>query len=384
MKKIILFIFVATGFIIAQENIMVEVKGVGNDRNEAINDGLRRAVEQALGTRVVSETEIRNYELVRDILQTRAQGYVSKYEIIDEIPFPDRYEVRIRAWVNQSPLKQDAVSLSQRFGGIRFMVYYDPEKLVNPQDSERYEYFAERINEYLSRKGYRYAERGVIQKLLREARELYKEDSSDLTLAQEIAFAADAEFYIEISRINVEVNKRALNIYACDVSADLKLYDAGTAEGITSIVCRSENTHVAYNEVDAIRSAIDDAVKNGMDKLLYVGVRRFGDWLNNGYPYLLRFYGTGGYRVLRRLKDMLRRDPHFGGEMDIKSVRNFHELNITFKKTADECADAVLDYAERIPELSGLDVRLFIFNQINFAMPGASVPQPKLVGVIKK
>jgi hypothetical protein len=130
----------------------------------------------------------------------------------------------------------------------------------------------------------------------------------------------------------------------------------------------------AYSGGDAARGAIDKAMEQAGDQLLYQMNKKLGDWLLNGKAYLLRFYGVASYKVLRKLKDALKTDPRFGGEMEIVSTKDYSQFDLTFKGAADDLADATLDYAEKLPELAAIDVVGFFKNQVNFGMPGVAVP----------
>ena len=386
-----LAIFLAIPFIIFAQTVSITgVKGVGKDRNEALDDAKRNAVEQALGVIVGSETEVKNYKLIKDVITTKAQGYIKSFTVKDETPYPDRYEVVIDAVVTRSPIEADVKSLSQRMGGVRFMVYIDPTRpFENEEQKEIFVYAMDRINEYLSNKGYRYAEPAVVKRLLEQARELYKDGktNSDLTVAQEIAFAADAEFYIDVNKILLNLSPKniehpgesgGVKAYGAEGSIELKLYDAGTGEGITNVVGEigSQDTVVEWGKDKTMRKAVDIMVNNAMKKIIYRMAKRFGEWINTGYPYELRFYGIGGYRKLRELRKLLRADKRFGGELDIVGAGNYQRMNLTFKGTADELADAVLDYCDQIQGFPVVDVKLIVFNQINFAPENVSVPQP--------
>src|SRR5262245_58225033 len=94
MKRIIIFtvLFLSVSlFASAQETKTVTAEGVasvGNDpgtaHDKAIEDALRRAVEQAVGTMVESETATQNYELLSDKIYSRSQGYVKNYDVLSE------------------------------------------------------------------------------------------------------------------------------------------------------------------------------------------------------------------------------------------------------------------------------------------------------------
>ena len=96
-------------------------------RDNAIGDALRKAVEQAVGMMVVSETVVDKSELIKDMIYSKTQGYVKQYKIIKESSSQDVYLVTIVAVIDVNDLKNDlgALGLLQtRVGNPRtlFMV----------------------------------------------------------------------------------------------------------------------------------------------------------------------------------------------------------------------------------------------------------------------
>jgi len=80
-------------------------------RDTALNDALRKAVEQAVGTMVSSETVVENYQLIRDSILTKSQGYIQNYKVVSESPSPELYQVTITATVALGDLKNDLAAL---------------------------------------------------------------------------------------------------------------------------------------------------------------------------------------------------------------------------------------------------------------------------------
>lgn len=114
-----------------------------------------------------------------------------------------------------------------------------------------------------------------------------------------------------------------------------------------------------------------------MPKLLEMVNTYIGDWVNNGTPYELRFYGVGTYRDFRDLRKKLTEDVLYGGQLEITSVDNYTRLMGTFKRQPSEMADRVLDAADEVPALAAkrLDVKLMFGRQLNFAPTGMKVPE---------
>jgi hypothetical protein len=72
------------------KEVMVEgvssIEGGRKDiaRDHAIKDALRKAVEQAVGTFISSETVVENYEVLSDRIYSKAEGYVAEYKVLRE------------------------------------------------------------------------------------------------------------------------------------------------------------------------------------------------------------------------------------------------------------------------------------------------------------
>ena len=93
----------------------VEAKGVGivvdNNtalaRDDAIRDALRKAVEQAVGTLVSSETMVENFQVLSDNIYTKTRGYIKNYKVLSESKADNLYQVVVRATVAMGSLKDD-------------------------------------------------------------------------------------------------------------------------------------------------------------------------------------------------------------------------------------------------------------------------------------
>jgi hypothetical protein len=80
-------------------------------RDNAVKDALRKAVEQAVGVMLSSETIVENSALVRDNIYSKTQGYIKQYKIVKETPAKDIYVVTVLAVIGVSDLKNDLGAL---------------------------------------------------------------------------------------------------------------------------------------------------------------------------------------------------------------------------------------------------------------------------------
>ncbi|MDZ7392458.1 MAG: flagellar assembly protein T N-terminal domain-containing protein [candidate division KSB1 bacterium] len=109
---------------------------VAGARDRAIDDALRQAVEQALGTYIESETRVQNYQVVDDNILSWTRGYVRNYTILSDYKkTPELYEVRLKAEVELGDLQRDAEAvknLIERMGNPRVMVLIDEQNVGDP------------------------------------------------------------------------------------------------------------------------------------------------------------------------------------------------------------------------------------------------------------
>ncbi len=80
MRKIIVMVII--GLLIAANSWAVIVTGSGQTKEEAINNGLREAVEMFTSTFVYGVTDVENYQVQKDQIVAASSGYVKNYRII--------------------------------------------------------------------------------------------------------------------------------------------------------------------------------------------------------------------------------------------------------------------------------------------------------------
>jgi hypothetical protein len=382
MKKICFLLILTLSLSGVAQNITeVEATGSGLTKADALQDALRNAVSQGAGVALKSETKVENFMVVSDAIATNTQGYISKYTVVREVPFPGRFETTVKALVSLDPIKADFQLLSKTIGGVRFLAAVDESKAK--ADKATYDFAVEKINAHLASKNYRYIEKNVFERLRKEAMNMAEESDTGITNVQRMGIMADAQFLIVVSDITSsqkegQFGTRTLN----KVNVICKTYDNCTGEGLGTVILESGWKTSADN-----RSAVSEAIDSGMVKLLNTFTGYIGNWVNNGTPYEIRLYQMGTFRDLRELRTKLKNDPNFGGEMELTSVNNYTKLNCTFKKKPDDLADKVLEYCDEIATLAPqkIDVKLIFGRQISFApqsyvIPNAVKPDANALG----
>ena len=84
--------------------VKVVARGVGRDKETALKDAYRDAVERAVGLYVDAETMAKNDEIVKDQVLTQSNAYVTHYDEIEAKNVDGLMQVRIVATVKKSAL----------------------------------------------------------------------------------------------------------------------------------------------------------------------------------------------------------------------------------------------------------------------------------------
>jgi hypothetical protein len=110
-----LFIALAALTVMAQETKTVTAEGVSVIQNgakdiardAAVEDAQKRAVEQAVGILIDSQTQVENYQLISDKILSQTKGYIKRYSIAGETVDGTLLRVRINAEVSLGQLTGD-------------------------------------------------------------------------------------------------------------------------------------------------------------------------------------------------------------------------------------------------------------------------------------
>ena len=140
------FCIISFGNAAAQE---VTVTGMGADKNEAVKDASRLAVEQVVGTYIDSRTLINNLMIQLDEVFKKSNGYIKNIQILKEEKLNDStYRVQAKIDVDTTPDGKliDELTMLMQLNDPRIAVLVFDMKAGS---STRYEIAEEILNEKL-------------------------------------------------------------------------------------------------------------------------------------------------------------------------------------------------------------------------------------------
>ena len=255
----------------------------GRSREEALEAAFRDAVEQASGIFVTAETEVRNWELVRDDMLTRSQGFIRQYDVMAEGPEGNLYKIVIQALVERAAFVSDMNAslelIYQRVGKPRVVVVLteenDPLGENSASSSTASLHVADKeIRKILLKQGFKFIDARAIMggDLLKAAVTggYIRRDS-----AVDIARAAEAEIVI-LGRAVTKLKGKISRFYSVQaiLSLDVVRVDNGQVLASESVI---SDPHVDLDAktagLKALKSAAATMTPKMMEQVTYLWVK---------------------------------------------------------------------------------------------------------------
>ncbi len=284
------------GVEVLAEGVAAITSTVDIARDQALKDALRKAVEQAVGSFINSETRVENFQLLSDRIYANSEGYVSSYRVLTESREGDMYRVVVRAVVKQERIENDLQAI-----GILIAEQGMPRVMVvvsgghNPDDGVSVE---TKIISRLAEKGFLVVDPQTVARNI-GAEQLRRLVEGDTQAALFAGMRTGAEVGI-LGRLNLTEEMKTVGYSQgmnrfFKVMLDLRIIDLQTAEVLGGY---SAETAVPFSKAGALENAAEDASQAIIDKVLTRWKRR----TNVTQIYCL----NASYEKVQRLRSELR------------------------------------------------------------------------------
>jgi len=265
-------------FCLAEKEIIVN--GKGRTEQEAINNAIKKAIEQTLGTYITSRSYVMQGSLIYDHISSSSAGYVKSYTVLSKKRdmFSDICQIKLRVVVDDIKMK-DAVEQFMRdhkfqqafqktsFNERRVMVVYVPRTEFDlPGNSKAVKTVIDLIEDRLIKMGFR-----VFLPLQTEGfRGMGKEEL--INIAQKNS--GDV-----IIMVSFDANKRPATdgYYIISSTLTLKAYDVSTKELFANVQHRGKtiSRNGRYNVQDSTARVAIKIAPDAVDTLVKKIVKRF-------------------------------------------------------------------------------------------------------------
>jgi len=105
--------------VVTSEGVAV-VQGANMDiaRDAAISDAQQRAVEQAIGILIDSQTQVENFQVISDNILSQTKGYIKSYNVVREVKEDNLLRVSITAHVSLGKLSDSLSAIGILMGQV--------------------------------------------------------------------------------------------------------------------------------------------------------------------------------------------------------------------------------------------------------------------------
>ena len=142
MKYIYIFTLLITTLVTFSQDektVTLVTSGTGTTMEQATQNALRSAIEQAFGAFISSNTKILNDQIVKDEIVSISNGNIRKYDLISKIQISDhKYAITVKAIVSVSKLTSfcESKGVVTEFKGSLFSFNINQQKINEANELE--------------------------------------------------------------------------------------------------------------------------------------------------------------------------------------------------------------------------------------------------------
>jgi hypothetical protein len=309
----LLLIFGTGLFAAEEEDIVAEGTGQGANPEEALNAAKRNALEKGIGTLLISQTEIENFQVKRDQIIAKTMGSVKSFEKISESTTDDKYyEIKIKAVLSRSSINEDLAAfhiLIESMDKPRTMVCIDENNIGIGEPSNSA------------------AETAILQFLkdpyefelidpkasasIRSSQEKMENIAGNAAAAAQLGSQNGAEVIITGSAISREAKNMTQNLggmVSAQADVTLRAINCTTGSIIGTAQAHAARVHISVNTAgtQAITLASQKAIKDLLDRI----IKEWQNQQNNGINLSLTIGGVSTFRVKNDLIQTLQGVPN--------------------------------------------------------------------------
>ncbi len=319
---------------------------VAHARDDAVEDALRKALEQVMGMMIESETLVENYQVLEDNIFSKTQGYIQNYEVIQEKKRDEMlYEVTVKAAVKVSNLQDDLAgitTLMRRKNMPRMMMMIEEQ---NIGETPSYYTFSADMNaaesaimEAFMAKGFRFIDRNTIQRSLdqQKAAAILAGNTAE---AASLGRAVGAEVILTGKAL---AKSTVVEVYGTTQKSQQATVSVRAIRTDTGDIIATNTAQGAYPHIDDIiggTKAIQKACASLSDEIMDQILERWQTDVSSGGVIVLKVQGISGFSQLSKFKGALKY--YVRGLVDVTQREwngAFATLELNMKGNADDLA----------------------------------------------
>jgi hypothetical protein len=287
---------------VADTDISVESEGYGISRADALLSAKREALQKGIGTLLISETEIENFSLKKDMVLSRTIGAVRSYEILAERQDGQTYFVTIRAVVSEADIRQDLAAMKI------LLISMDKPRLMVLVKEESGRGAENAIIDYLTGKGFTVVDAATVAALMAKDDGLLKAAIGGDALAAARLGADNGADYVLVGKVKKGImNSKLLagaGMVSGQASMTARVINAASGAVISAKSATTGAAHVSAETAQEV--AAQKVARKLMDEELFEQiVASFQDMVNNGKPIDVTFRNVDDFQTQADIKKVV-------------------------------------------------------------------------------
>ena len=286
---------------------------VAHARDDAIEDALRKGIENALGLIVESETLVQNYQLIEDNIFSKTQGYIQKYDVVQEGEQSEQlYEVTVRALVKMADLKNDLdaiETLMRRKNRPRLMVMIEERNIGEAPGL--FHYFEADMNiaetaimDAFMVKGFKFVDQATVKKNLDQEKAAAILEG-DVALASSLGKTVGAEVVITGKALAKATVVEAFGATQRSQQATVNVRAIRTDTGDIIATSSAQGAYPHIDDVAGGTKAIQRACEKLSEDLMTKILDQWQTDVSSGTTLILKVRGVASYEQLNKFKSSL-------------------------------------------------------------------------------
>ncbi len=259
-------------------------------RDAAIQDAQQRAVEQAIGVLIDSQTQVENYQVISDKIMSQTKGYIKRYNITNEVDEGNLLRVFINAEVSLGKLSDDLSAIGILLGRMhkpRTIILIAEQNIgqeyyawwwgdIHARQSDMAVTESVLMDKFIE-KGFEMIDQDVASKKLSVSNPYKGIQSLSPDQAKTIGGQVDAEVVL-IGKAFAKLNSSIGALKSAQATVSIKAVRTDTGQVIASVMTNAPAVHnsdlTAGNE--ALKKAAKDAAEQLTTKILAMYAKETG------------------------------------------------------------------------------------------------------------
>jgi hypothetical protein len=351
MKKLTIFIYLLAGLLVfcgsvAAEEKVIETEGLSSiSREDAIRQAQRSAVEQAVGVFINSQTEVDNFELKKDRIFSKTQGYIKRFSVLKEKKEGDTFKVLVNATVSLDKIKDDLIAMKILLESMerpKLMILVEED--YKSMDNLGMGIASTEMSSMLGAKGFELVDKSQVDAVMQnnQGRQAL---AGNANAAKALGLKFGAQYVIVGKAVAQDAGEAypGSGLKSIQASLQLKVIQTQTGLVLGSVVKNGVSAHMS--PLTGATNAIQMSVQKAVDEYLVDAITNsFQGFLNNGSPLKLHITGVKSFQASKMVIELIEKMEKVASSKKEgwNKTGGVLVLDLLYKGTSEELAE-VLD-----------------------------------------